>query len=160
MAGARAPTRILTVFSKAECSLCDDAMEAIAAVLEARRGRLAAGAAGGAGAGAAGGAALGDGHGGAARRETWHDGQESGARVAAWATVASLSTPGAEDGTGVEVVKVDITAPENGRWLQAYQYDIPVVHLDGRRIMKHRVDPARLAELLDGAPAAATARPS
>uniref|UniRef100_A0A8D0HAK0 Glutaredoxin-like protein n=1 Tax=Sphenodon punctatus TaxID=8508 RepID=A0A8D0HAK0_SPHPU len=36
--------------------------------------------------------------------------------------------------------EVDITLPENSVWYDRYKYDIPVFHLNGQFLMKHRVD--------------------
>ncbi|XP_074876150.1 glutaredoxin-like protein C5orf63 homolog isoform X3 [Buteo buteo] len=36
--------------------------------------------------------------------------------------------------------EVDITLPENSVWYDKYKYDIPVFHLNGKFLMKHRVD--------------------
>uniref|UniRef100_A0A8B9QHV5 Glutaredoxin-like protein n=1 Tax=Apteryx owenii TaxID=8824 RepID=A0A8B9QHV5_APTOW len=36
--------------------------------------------------------------------------------------------------------EVDITLPENSSWYDKYKYDIPVFHLNGNFLMKHRVD--------------------
>lgn len=36
--------------------------------------------------------------------------------------------------------EVDITAPENKHWYKQYRYEIPVFHLQGQFLMKHRVD--------------------
>jgi glutaredoxin len=94
-AAAVTARRVLTVYSKPACSLCDDALEAIAS------------------------------------------------------TLASLPAPAA---AAVTVATVDISEPAHAPWQQRYQYDIPVVHLDGVPIMKHRVDPRRLAQLLLLAP--------
>ncbi len=47
-----------------------------------------------------------------------------------------------------DVERVDIDAPGNEHWHAAYRHDIPVVHLDGREVFRHRVDEARLVELL------------
>lgn len=43
---------------------------------------------------------------------------------------------------------VDISEPGQAKWRALYQNDIPVVHLDGREIFRHRVDERRLRELL------------
>uniref|UniRef100_A0AAV2JCZ6 Glutaredoxin-like protein n=1 Tax=Knipowitschia caucasica TaxID=637954 RepID=A0AAV2JCZ6_KNICA len=43
---------------------------------------------------------------------------------------------------------VDITKPENKRFWVQYRYHIPVFHLNGTEIMRHRLDPHRLEELL------------
>jgi hypothetical protein len=44
--------------------------------------------------------------------------------------------------------RVDISAPGNERWFDAYRHDIPVVHLNGEEIFRHHVDERRLRELL------------
>ncbi|KAM4879396.1 glutaredoxin-like protein C5orf63 homolog [Sylvia borin] len=36
--------------------------------------------------------------------------------------------------------EVDITLPENSAWYDKYKYDIPVFHLNGMFLMKHRVN--------------------
>ncbi|PKU43028.1 hypothetical protein llap_6663 [Limosa lapponica baueri] len=36
--------------------------------------------------------------------------------------------------------EVDITLPENSAWYDKYKYDIPVFHLNGKFLMKHRVN--------------------
>ncbi|KAK7484496.1 hypothetical protein BaRGS_00024252 [Batillaria attramentaria] len=36
--------------------------------------------------------------------------------------------------------KVDITLPENKKWYKEYRFDIPVFHLNGSFLMKHKVD--------------------
>jgi glutaredoxin len=53
----------------------------------------------------------------------------------------------------LEIVDLDVEAPADKR--AAYDWDVPVIELDGRKVMKHRVDEARLVRLLDpveGAP--------
>ncbi len=44
---------------------------------------------------------------------------------------------------------VDITAPGHEAWLESYRNDIPVVHLNGREIFRHRIDEAGLRRLLE-----------
>ncbi|KAM9777970.1 glutaredoxin-like protein C5orf63 homolog [Neosynchiropus ocellatus] len=44
--------------------------------------------------------------------------------------------------------QVDISGPENRDWFNKYKWDIPVFHLNGRFIMKHRVDVDLLEKLL------------
>ncbi|HVK65759.1 MAG TPA: glutaredoxin family protein [Polyangium sp.] len=44
------------------------------------------------------------------------------------------------------VVDLDHGAPAEKR--AAYDWDVPVLELDGRKIMKHRVDEARLLRLI------------
>jgi hypothetical protein len=46
-----------------------------------------------------------------------------------------------------QLEKIDINKPENKTWLR-YQYDIPVLHLNGKPVMKHVVDIHRLQELI------------
>lgn len=46
---------------------------------------------------------------------------------------------------------VDISLPENRTWFDRYKWDIPVFHLNGRFVMKHRVDLALLDKLLQEA---------
>lgn len=36
--------------------------------------------------------------------------------------------------------EVDIKLPENSHWFGRYRYEIPVFHLNGHFLMKHRVD--------------------
>lgn len=43
---------------------------------------------------------------------------------------------------------VDISLPENKEWLDRYRWDIPVFHLNGQFVMKHRVDVVLLDRLL------------
>ncbi|XP_061127930.1 glutaredoxin-like protein C5orf63 homolog [Syngnathus typhle] len=45
--------------------------------------------------------------------------------------------------------QVDISHPENQVWRDKYKWDIPVFHLNGRFVMKHRVDVKLLDKLLD-----------
>ncbi|XP_060939085.1 glutaredoxin-like protein C5orf63 homolog [Limanda limanda] len=44
--------------------------------------------------------------------------------------------------------QVDISLPENKVWLDRYRWDIPVFHLNGQFVMKHRVDVPLLDRLL------------
>jgi len=46
------------------------------------------------------------------------------------------------------IVDLDTEAPATKR--AAYDLEIPVIELEGRKIMKFRVDAERLARLLDG----------
>lgn len=39
-----------------------------------------------------------------------------------------------------DLKSVDITAPGNEQWFDLYHEHIPVVHLDGLEIFRHRVD--------------------
>jgi glutaredoxin len=43
---------------------------------------------------------------------------------------------------------VDISAAGSEHWWDAYRNDIPVVHLNGKEIFRHRVDERRLREIL------------
>lgn len=36
--------------------------------------------------------------------------------------------------------EVDITLPENKPWFKKYKYDIPVLHINGKFMLKHRFD--------------------
>ncbi len=47
-----------------------------------------------------------------------------------------------------ELEIVDISARGNERWLDAYREHIPVVHLDGEEVFRHRVDERELKGLL------------
>ena len=53
------------------------------------------------------------------------------------------------DSLGVHVTKIDISAAGNGQWHEQYQHDIPVVHLDGEEIFRHRVNERELRRLLE-----------
>ena len=46
------------------------------------------------------------------------------------------------------VVDLDLQADPEKR--AAYDHEVPVIELEGRKIMKYRVDEARLARLLEG----------
>nr|XP_037281304.1 acetyl-CoA acetyltransferase A, mitochondrial-like isoform X3 [Rhipicephalus microplus]XP_037281305.1 acetyl-CoA acetyltransferase A, mitochondrial-like isoform X3 [Rhipicephalus microplus] len=48
----------------------------------------------------------------------------------------------------VRVVEVDIEKPGNEAWHQCYRHDIPVFHLEGQFLMKHKADPGLLEERL------------
>ncbi|KAM7375649.1 hypothetical protein PAMP_005440 [Pampus punctatissimus] len=45
--------------------------------------------------------------------------------------------------------QVDISRPENREWFDRYRWDIPVFHLNGQFVMKHRVDVVLLDKLLN-----------
>uniref|UniRef100_A0A665UME6 Glutaredoxin-like protein n=1 Tax=Echeneis naucrates TaxID=173247 RepID=A0A665UME6_ECHNA len=47
--------------------------------------------------------------------------------------------------------QVDISLQENKVWFLRYRWDIPVFHLNGRFVMKHRVDTVLLDKLLQDA---------
>ncbi len=44
---------------------------------------------------------------------------------------------------------IDITAAGQERWFELYKDHIPVVHLDGEEIFRHRVDERTLREHLE-----------
>ncbi|NXY45282.1 YD286 protein, partial [Ceuthmochares aereus] len=44
--------------------------------------------------------------------------------------------------------EVDVTLSENSVWYDKYKYDIPVFHLNGNFLMKHRVDIQKLEDQL------------
>ena len=54
---------------------------------------------------------------------------------AAWFVVRKVA-----DQIGAELERVDISATGQEHWYDLYRHDIPVVHLDGREIVRHRVD--------------------
>ncbi|CAB3978444.1 Hypothetical predicted protein [Paramuricea clavata] len=45
--------------------------------------------------------------------------------------------------------EVDITLAENKTWFDKYKYDIPVFHLEGHYLMRHRVHHGLLHKKLD-----------
>jgi glutaredoxin len=47
-----------------------------------------------------------------------------------------------------ELERVDISAPGSEAWAELYREHIPVVHLDGREVFRHRIDERRLRQLL------------
>lgn len=47
--------------------------------------------------------------------------------------------------------QVDISLPQNKMWFDRYRWDIPVFHLNGRFVMKHRADVMLLDRLLQDA---------
>ncbi|KAH7985521.1 hypothetical protein HPB52_025590 [Rhipicephalus sanguineus] len=48
----------------------------------------------------------------------------------------------------VHLVEVDIEKPGNEAWRQCYRHDIPVFHLNGQFLMKHKANPHLLEERL------------
>lgn len=44
---------------------------------------------------------------------------------------------------------MNITDPENQEWFEKYQYDIPVFHLNGKFLMKHKANPKLLDRKLN-----------
>lgn len=51
-----------------------------------------------------------------------------------------------------ELVLVDLDHEASPEKKTAYDWDIPVIEIDGRKLMKHRVDEARLLRLLQASP--------
>lgn len=47
-----------------------------------------------------------------------------------------------------ELREMDISAPGNEEWYDAYRNDIPVLHLNGVEVFRHRVDEHRFRKLL------------
>jgi glutaredoxin len=50
--------------------------------------------------------------------------------------------------TAFELVIVDLDREASEEKKSAYDWDIPVIEIDGRKMMKHRVDEVRLLRLL------------
>ena len=48
-----------------------------------------------------------------------------------------------------DLQKVDISARGQERWFAAYAHHIPVVHLDGTEVFRHRVSERELRSLLN-----------
>ena len=44
---------------------------------------------------------------------------------------------------------IHIDDPENREWFERYRYDIPVIHLDGKFLMQHRVSEGLLRRALE-----------
>lgn len=63
---------------------------------------------------------------------------------AAWFVVNKM-----RDRFDVEIRRVDITEPANARWFALYCNEIPVVHLNGQEVFRHRVSERRLRLLLE-----------
>lgn len=49
--------------------------------------------------------------------------------------------------------EVYIDDPSNREWFEKYKYDIPVIHIDGDYLMKHRVNEHLLRRALNHFPA-------
>ena len=49
-----------------------------------------------------------------------------------------------------EYEEVDISLDENAFWRSRYKYEIPVVHLNGKMLMKHWFDEDKMKSALDG----------
>jgi len=47
--------------------------------------------------------------------------------------------------------EVDISLPQHSAWLTAYSDHIPVVHVNGREVARHRLSEAQLITAVDGA---------
>jgi hypothetical protein len=62
--------------------------------------------------------------------------------------------------TPLELEIVDISAPGNEPWLDAYRHDIPVLHVNGTEAFRHRVDERALREMLEASPPTASDRPA
>ncbi len=45
--------------------------------------------------------------------------------------------------------EIDITLAENKTWFDKYKYDIPVFHLEGEYLMRHKVHCGLLQKKLD-----------
>ncbi|XP_065671957.1 glutaredoxin-like protein C5orf63 homolog [Hydra vulgaris] len=45
--------------------------------------------------------------------------------------------------------EIDITAAGNQTWFEKYKYEIPVIHLNGKEIMRHKVFKKVLIDALD-----------
>ena len=48
-----------------------------------------------------------------------------------------------------QLVDIDISAPGNEAWMKEYGEHIPVVHLNGAEIFRHRVDEKRFRRILN-----------
>lgn len=51
-----------------------------------------------------------------------------------------------------DLERIDITDPGNTRWFALYANHIPVVHLNGREVCRHRVNERTLRKLLEACP--------
>ncbi|KAI8926112.1 glutaredoxin-like domain-containing protein [Entophlyctis helioformis] len=47
-----------------------------------------------------------------------------------------------------DLQEVDIDKPENKAWWRQYTYEVPVVHLNGQEIFRHRLQPQDLHDVL------------
>jgi len=73
---------------------------------------------------------------------------------AAWFVINKL-----RDAHGCLVERVDITATGNEMWYDRYADHIPVVHLNGREVARHRVSERQLRALLDADSDTRSSRP-
>lgn len=48
-----------------------------------------------------------------------------------------------------EMQRIDVTDAANAKWYALYCNDIPVVHLNGKEVFRHRVSERRLREILE-----------
>ncbi|MHC4608995.1 MAG: glutaredoxin family protein, partial [Planctomycetota bacterium] len=55
--------------------------------------------------------------------------------------------------------RVDISAPGSEPWAELYGQHIPVVHLNGEEVFRHRVDERRLRQMLSEAHAGPSSEP-
>eukprot|EP00118_Oscarella_pearsei_P008330 m.42294 g.42294 ORF g.42294 m.42294 type:complete len:104 (+) comp33348_c0_seq3:21-332(+) len=44
--------------------------------------------------------------------------------------------------------EIDITLPENRHWFRKYKYDIPVFYFNNELFMKHKIDVASVARII------------
>jgi len=47
----------------------------------------------------------------------------------------------------ISIEEVDIEKPENKNWFDKYKWDIPVGHVDGNEIFRHRVSEEKILEV-------------
>ena len=57
--------------------------------------------------------------------------------------------PPAHTHTQFHYTETYIDDPENREWFERYRYDIPVIHLDGKFLMQHRVSEGQLRRALE-----------
>ncbi|KAL2911828.1 hypothetical protein HK105_208678 [Polyrhizophydium stewartii] len=50
-----------------------------------------------------------------------------------------------------EFDEVDIDKAKDRQWLRKYMFDVPVVHVNGAEVFRHRVEPAELERALRAA---------
>lgn len=62
------------------------------------------------------------------------------------------SLPSPQRKSPFELEEIDIDKGENQRKYIRFTYDVPVVHLNGKELMRHRVDSAVLMEVLKSPP--------
>jgi len=54
----------------------------------------------------------------------------------------------AQQKVAFELTEVDIIDPQNREYHDKYLFDVPVIHLDGKEIFRHRVNEAELLSVL------------